>query len=302
MIEDEFDFQNIDRVNFAVALRSNGNHNFVPTDGPIKEALKDVLRSTVEAFATLDGDWQPHDVSEDYGELRRTYASRDTDYLTDLSAIFDAGDLDDLANVHQHVQDIDFYFTVFHDRQGRKAVGIKKATQLKGTLGARNKLMRLADDSLRMIEDEVLKLDREFDAIITEAHVFMLKVRSVEYLANIVEHVASAAAAKVQQIQEALAFLDLSRIRDDISRHPRMARMAASIAARNDLAQIQRDRVQELAEQHGLVFNEVGGRLQCRRKDEAKLLEILDARRYHLDLTATGPVPYRATGRQRVTI
>jgi hypothetical protein len=301
MIEDEFNLANIESVNFAVALRSNGNRYFVPTDGAIKEALKEVLRATVASFANIGGDWEAHDVSEDYGESRRTYAPRDTDYLTDLSAIFDAGDLHDLANAHEHVQDIDFYFGVFHDDVGRKAVGIKKGTQLKGTLGARNKLMRLADDTLRMIEDEVLKLDREFDAIMTDAHVFMLKVRSVEYVANIVEYVAGAAAAKMQQIQDALTFLDLSRIRDDISRHPRMARMAASIAARNDLAQIQRDRMQQLADQHGLVLKEVGGRLQCRRQDEAKLLEILDARRYHLDLTAKGPVPYRATGRQKVT-
>lgn len=301
MIEDEFDLANIQSVNFAVSLRSNGNRYFVPTDGPIKAALKEVLSNTTAGFNQIDGDWQLHDVSEDYGEARRTYAPRNTDYLADLSSIFDAGALDDIANAHEHVPDIDFYFGVFHDDQNRKAIGIKKATQLKGTLGARNKLMRLADDTLQMIEDEVLRLDREFDAIMTDSHVFMLKVRSVEYLANIVERVAGAAAAKVQTIHDQLTFLDLSRIQEDIARHPKMARMAASISARNDLAQIRRDRVEEIAEHHGIVFKEVDGRLQCRRQDEAKLLEILDARRYHLDLTATGPIPYRATGRQRVS-
>jgi hypothetical protein len=301
MIEDDFDFHNIHGVNFGVALRDNGSRYFVPTDGAIKEALKEVLGSTVTGFTQLDGAWELHDISEDYGDRRRVYATRATDYLADLSALFDAGDLDDLANAHEHVPDIDHYFGIFYDNQGRKAVGIKKGTQLKGTLGARNKLMRLADDTLRMIEDDVLKLDREFDAVITDEHVFMLKVRPVEYLANIVEHVAGAAAHKVQQIHDTIDFLDFRRIQADIAKHPKMARMAASIAARNDLAQIRQDRVQELAEQHGLVLKNVEGRLQCRRQDEAKLLEILDARRYQLDLTGDGPVPYRATGRQKVT-
>ena len=257
---------------------------------------------TVASFSPIAGGWEPHDISEDYGDRRRVYAARNTGYLSDLSAIFDAGDFDDLSNVHQHVQDIDYYFGVFHDNRGRKAVGIKKGTQLKGTLGARNKLMRLlADDTLKMIENDVLKLDKEFDAIITDGHVFMLNVKSVDYLANIVEHVAGAAALKIQQIHDALTFLDMSRIKEDIGQHPRMARIAASIATRNDLAQIRQDRVLELANQHGLVFREVGGRLRCRRQDEAKLLEIPDARRYYLNLTAAGPVPYRATGRQRVT-
>lgn len=301
MIEEEFDLADIRSVNFAVALRSNGNRYFVPTDVHIKDALKGVFSATVSAFENIDGDWQSHDISEDYGNRRRVCAPRDTDYLEDLSTIFDAGDLDDLANAHDHVADIDHYFGIFYDSQGRKAVGIKKGAQLKGTLGARNKLMRLADDTLRMIEDDVLKLDREFDAVITQAHVLMLNVRSVEYLANIVEHVSGAAAHKVQQIQNTVSFLDFSRIQADIARHPRKARMAASIAARNDLAQVQQDRVEELASHHGLVLKDVNGRLQCRRQDEIKLLEILDARRYQLELTATGPVPYRATGRQKVT-
>ncbi len=300
MIEDEFDLRNIQDVNFAVALRSSGKRYFVATDAQIKNALKDVIGATVAAFEQLDGDWELHDISEDYGDRRPVYAPRDTDYLTELSAIFDAGEFSDMANAQQRAHDIDYYFGVFYDSQGRKAVGIKKGTQLKGTLAARNKLMRLADDSLRMVEEDVLKLDREFDAIITDKHIFMLKVRSVEYLANIVEHVAGAAANKVQEIHQKVAFVDFSRIQEDIAKHPKMARMAASIATRNDLEQIRQDRVEELAEHHGLVLKEIDGRLQCRRQDEAKLLEILDARRYQLDLTETGPVPYRATGRQKV--
>ena len=51
-----------------------------------------------------------------------------------------------------------------------------------------------------------------------------------------------------------------------------------------------------------IVFNEVDGRLQCRVTDEAKLLEILDARRYHLDLTDDGGTPYRASARQKVAL
>jgi hypothetical protein len=228
------------------------------------------------------------------------YAARDTDYLSDLSDLFDAGAFDDIANADEHVHNIDYYFAIFHDNQGRKAIGIKKGTQLKGTLGARNRFMRVLDDSLQMVEDKVLKLDREFDAVIMDAHVFMLKVRSVEYIANIVDRVAGAAQHKVQNIHDTIEFLDLSRIRDSIQDHPRMARLAASIAARDDLDQIRQDRVEELAGYHGLVLSNVDGRLQCRRQDETKLLEILDARRYQLDLTATGPVPYRATGRQKV--
>jgi len=301
MIKDDFDIENIAAVNFAVALRSDGRRYFLPTDAATKNTIKTILQSTAEAFEQLDGDWRAHDISEDYGKRRRVFAARNTDYLSDLSAIFDEGDLDDLSNAHEHIRDIDYYFSIFFDSQGRKAIGMKKGMQLKGVLGARNRLVRLADDTLQLIKDDVLKLDPEFDAIITSSHILMLKVRAVEYMANIVEHVAGAAAHKVQQIHDTIGFLDLSRIRENISKHPQMDRMAASILDRDDLSDIKRDRIEDIAVHQGLVFKEVGGRLQCRREDEAKLLEILDSRRYHLDLTATGPVPYRATGRQKVT-
>lgn len=300
MIKDDFDLADIAAVNFAVALRSNSERYFVPTDTATKNTLKTILQSTVEAFDQLDGDWRPHDISEDYGKRRRVYAERDTDYLSDLSAIFDEGALDDLSGAHEHIRDIEYYYSIFFDSDGRKVIGIKKGMQLKGVLGARNRLVRLADDTLQLIEDDVLKLDPEFDAIITSSHILMLKVRAVEYMANIVEHVAGAAAHKVQQIHDTISFLDLSRIQENIFKHPQMARMAASILDRDDLSDIKRDRIEDIAAHQGLVFKEVDGRLQCRREDEAKLLEILDSRLYHLDLTATGPVPYRATGRQKV--
>lgn len=300
MIENEFGFSDIRSVDLAVALRAREQRYFVPTDGAIKEQLKRILQATKASFLQIEIDWERHDISEDYGDRRRVYAARDSDYLADLSGIYNVSHFPDLSNVHEHIQDIEYYFAIFHDNKAQKVVGIKKATQLKTTLGARNRLVRLVDDTLQLIEDDVLRLDRKFDAIIADKVIFMLNVRSVEYLANIVEHVAGAAATKIQQIHDAVTFLDMSRIKGSIGEHPRMARMAASIASRSDLAQIKRERVVELADHHGLVLKKVDGRLRCRRQDEAKLLEILDARRYHLDLTATQPVPYRATARQRV--
>jgi hypothetical protein len=259
-----------------------------------------VLSATVEAFNAAGSDWEAYDVSEDYGKPRPIYAERGSDYFADVSAIYELGALVDLANLDSHVRDIDYYFCEFHDDEGRRIVGVKKATQFKTTLAARNKLVRVVNDTLRLIEESVLKVDPLFDALITEDYVFILNPRPLEYIANLVEHVAGAAEAKVQFVHEKIPFLDLTRIRGRIGKHPQMARIAASIASRADLSDFRRDRIEALAAQHGIVFKEVDGRLRCRVVDEAKLLEILDARRYHLDLADDGGIPYRAPARQRV--
>lgn len=302
MIDQAFGFQNIASVNFGISLRSSGDMYFIPTDGATKEALKGTLRATRDTFEELPGDWELHDISEDYGDRRRIFAPRGNEFMAELSAVYDAGALDDLTNIRDHAHDVDFYFAEFSDNQQRRAVGIRKATKLKGTLNARNRLMRLVDDTLRLIQDDVLHLDSEFDVIVTNANVFILNARQTEQIAKIVEQVAATAVAKIQVIHNAIPFLDLTRIAEKIARHPRMARNAASVASNPNLAGFQRPLIEALAAQHGIKFKELDdGRLQCRVVDEARLLELLDARRYHLDLQGNGGDPYRATARQRVS-
>jgi hypothetical protein len=300
MIDAEFDPNKIAAVNFGVKLRSTGQQYFVPTNDGVQAALKGILASTMDAFNAIDGAWQAHDVSEDYGERRRVYAARNGALMAGLSAVFDAAAPPDLANLDQHLGDLDSYLGVFWDDQGRKAVGIKKATRFKGTLAAQNRLIRLVDDTLVLIPEKVLKLDHDFDAVITNQHVFMLNVAAVAQVGDFVRLVAEAAQDRVQQIHDTVVFLDLSRIKAKIEHHPRMARLACSIAERPDLGMLSKEKVVRAATDHGVRFKEVDGRLLCNVTDEAKLLEVLDARRYHSDLTQDEPVPYRASGRQRV--
>ena len=167
MIDQEFDFQNVASVNFGISLRSNGDMYFIPTDGAAKEALKGTLRTTRNIFEGLPDDWELHDISEDYGNRRRIYAPRGSEFMAELSAVYDAGALDDLTNIQDHAHDVSFYFAVFLDNQQRRAVGIRKATKLKGTLNARNRLMRLVDDTLMLIQDDVLG-DRYFYRVLRD--------------------------------------------------------------------------------------------------------------------------------------
>lgn len=299
MITAEFNSGDISSADFHAALTS-GERFFVPIDVGVRNALKAILRETVGAFESLEGNWEAHDISEDYGERRRIYTFRTNPLFQTLSDIFDSGALAELPDLQNHLADLDYYFAKFVDHAGRVIVGVKKARNAKATLGAQNKLVRLVDNSLQLIEERVLRLDRTFDVLITTDHVFILEPRPMEQVAQLVQQVAASATAKVQAIHDAVTFLDLSRVREKIGRHPKLARIAHSVASNPNLTLMQRVVIEELARAQGVRFKEVNGRLLCNVTDEAKLLEVLDARRYHLDLTATGAVPYRATARQAV--
>lgn len=301
MIENDIDIGNIASVNFGIALRSNGNQYFVPTDTRLKAALKEMITGTVAALNAAQGDWQPNDIFEDYGQRRRVFCNRDKEYMAVFSALFDAGALDDLTNLPDHVNDIEYYFADITDNQNRRMVGMRKATQFKGTVKAKNRLVRMTNDTLSIIEDTVFKLDNEFDVLITDANVYILNDTQMQQIAHITSRVAATAKDKIQTVEDTITFLDLSRIKEKIEKHPRVARYAVSIAQNPLIANFQRAKIESLAQQHGIVFKELeNGKLQCCVQDEAKLMELLDARRYHLDLADNGGDPYRATGRQKV--
>ncbi|WP_294308209.1 Kiwa anti-phage protein KwaB-like domain-containing protein [uncultured Sphingomonas sp.] len=299
MINDEFNTGDIASVDFCATLK-HGERFFIPTDGGVQDALKTILGDTVSGFDAIEGDWELHDISEDYGERRRVYAPRNLPLFETMSEIYDSGALPELPDLQNHLAELDYYFAKFVDSEGRTMVGVKKARTAKATLGAQNKLVRLIDNTLVLIEERVLRLDRQFDVLISADNVFILEPRATEQVAKIVERVASSAAAKVQEIHDAVPFLDLSRIKVKIARHPKLARIAHSIASNPNLHDIQRAVIEDLAAAQSIRFKELNGRLLCNVADEAKLMEVLDARRYHLDLTATGAIPYRATARQVV--
>lgn len=301
MISDEFSIESISSADFGAKLKEDAQLYFVPANDRARGALKQMMSDTVAAFDRLESEWEPLDISEDYGEARRVFAERASEYMADIGPFYDVGALPELNNLPERLPRLEAYFAVFRDGQGRKAVGVKKAAQFKATLGAEGKLLRLTGDTLTLIDEKVVRLDQTFDAIVTERHVFILAPRRVELLGNYAAKVAATAEEKVQLIHDTVAFLDLSRIKAKIGGHPRIARLAASVAQRADLAETEKDYVIEHARLQGVTLKEVDGRLLCNVAHEMKLLEILDRRRYQVKLTPADPEPFRASGRQRVT-
>ncbi|RYG85176.1 MAG: DUF4868 domain-containing protein, partial [Alphaproteobacteria bacterium] len=290
----------IAKINFGVCLKPASDYRFVPTAVGVQMSLVNVLQDTIEKYEAIDGNWQNYDVSEDYGEARKVRLARAEPLAVRLSNLFDMDAMADVGNIIQLVPNVEFYFAQFWDDQGRKAIGVAKSPQFKAHLGAQGRIWKWQDDVLSIVEGNVFRIERFFDAVITSEAVYMSKPRAVEAIADIVSEVANTAAAKIDIIEAGVTFLDLSRIKADIGSHPRMARLAAAIAKRDDLADISQDRLGALCLQQGIGLKEIGGKLQPVRRSEYALLEALDHRRYTTQLTVADPLAFRASGRQRV--
>lgn len=299
-IREEFNVGTADRVNFGVCIKPDDAYRIAAADAAVQRTLIQILSLTIDTLEGMGGDWEEYDVSEDYGDPRKINMPRADPLAAKLYQLYDMDGLPDVGNIMDHVQNVKFYFAHFWDREGNKAVGLSKTVRFKASLSSNGRLLQWKDNTLKVVDGGVLTLDRFFDAIITNNRVYMAKPRPVEQVADIVEEVAATAQTKIDEIQAAMPFLDLSLIRRDISKHPRLARLAASIAKRTDLGDIKQDKLIEVCEQHAILLRPLDGLLRPKRTNETALLEVLDDRRYSTQLTEAAAIPFRASGRQKV--
>jgi hypothetical protein len=299
MIAHSFSLGEISAVDFGVSLKDRRKFS-VPVGDDVQDSLQSILESSIQRYAEREGDPEEFSASEAYGEEKKIFASLSSELMVEIRSVYEVLSLADMANVNDHIEEVDYYFTRFYDSQGRRLVGFKKASQLKSSLRARGRLVRIRDNSLQLIEDKVLKLDTDFDCIAASENIYILNPKNVELIADIGKIAAQAAASKLSLIESSVSFLDFGGLQETIATRPRTARLVVSVATRTDLADISREQVQHLARQHGVALNETSsGRLSPNPKDCHRFLEILDDRRWSSNLTSA-LTPFRAASRSRV--
>lgn len=299
MIDKEFDPSSIKSFQLGVSLYS-GEKYLVPIDNSVNLAFEDMLARTTEAINTRSGEWEEFSLSQDYGNTERVYSPRTKVIFKELSDLHQTKVYPDMANFVENATSIDFYFVIFHDQKDRKAVGVRKATQLKSTLGARSRFMQLIDNTMFMIENPVFRFDKDFDGVICDENIYFHRFMNMEYIAKITNKVAKAAEQKIPIIAAQVTFLDFSGFVDKIEDHPRTARLLVAISKRPNLDKYDQVEILAQAAAQGVGFvNEGEPSLRCRAADKHKLLEVLDDRRWISKNTTDEAVPYRASSRQR---
>ncbi len=299
MMEAEFDINTIQSVDFGISV--GGGYRVVPVDGEVQNALKEMLQTTVQNLLAKEEAWEEYSVSEEYSNNRKLYSPRESELMEEMAKIYKQDGFPDIVQMPNSVQDIRFYFAVFRDADSRKLIAVRRAAQFKGFVKARNKLIRVIDNTLKIIHQDVFKLDFSFDVLICDKNIYIEDVKGLEYLAFLTEAIANSAEGKLQKIQAAIPFLDLRAIVADIGSHPRTARLVVSIKFRANLANFDRSKIEAMANAQGMkLITDSAGNLRPRATDRHALMEILDDRRYVSNLTTTDPEPFRAKSRQRV--
>lgn len=189
------------------------------------------------------------------------------------------------------------YFARFTDTKDRRLTVLHRATHFKGVLKSR--LIRLVTDVLKIIEDKVFKLDADFDLLIDDEHIHILRPAAFEFAGQLQKAVMDAVPRHIASLQTDLSFVDFGTIQTYATSHPRAARYLASIRTQ-ETRNISLQNLKEICLSTGVEVFEKDGMLHVNEQHVMGFLEVLDRRRYELELVDGQPEQFRAQSRQRI--
>lgn len=299
----DFDLKSVSVTEFGIGRDNEGEQSFVavPVDAGVQAALREMTQATWDAMQADENSPAKYEPSEKHGATEYLYLPLDDDLASSVRDLHKAANLDIDASALSTPSDVFCYFARMADKKQRPLTALRRATQFKGVLKSKNRLVRMQDDTLKIIEDTVFKLDNDFDLLIDGANVYILRPSGFEFAGKLQQAILDAAPENVKEIAKDLAFVAFDGIEAYAIKHPRAARYLASIRAQNETKSLDKVLLKDLCKQTGVEVAESKGKITVAEGHELGFLEVLDRRRYELELVKGSPERFKAASRQKIS-
>jgi len=293
----KFNFKAIQSVEFGICLDTDAGESYrlVPCVTEVQAALKEMLAATVESLFDPEESIEEFSPAEKYGPTERLRIAISSEMVAKHRQVFETTNLATDTNGLGDVEKIVSYFAIFRDRAAQKLMAFRRAMQFKGIL--KKKLIRFSDDALRIIPDDVFKLDTDFDFIVCDGQILIWRPSGFVFTAGMDEHVAACAMQNVDHIAKDIACVDFSGLKKFVEGHKMGMRLVAAIRSRTDLAMISRNQLKRECKDSKIEVTEKNGKLIPTEGSELAFLKLLDRRRYALTLIPRKREIYEAASR-----
>jgi len=297
----KFELNAIQTVQFGVGRDDGDEHAFhcVMVDDAVQTALGEMATETWAIMRQLTNDPVRYEPSEKYSGCEHVYLPLDDDLAVRMRNLHEAVNLDIDQNALNDTEAMFCYFAKFTDARGWKLTALRRATQFKGVLKSR--LLWQSGDALRLMDDRVFKLDKDFDLLIDNQRIHILRPSGFEFAGKLQEAILGAVAGNVATLHADLPFVQFAGIQDYASTHPRAARYLASIRSQQEVAKIDRQHLINTCDATGVEITLNGRELIVSERHIMGFLEVLDRRRYEVKLVPNAPEQYRAPSRTRLS-
>lgn len=297
-----FDFENVKVTEFGVGLDNGDSQRFVavPVDAGVQSVVREMAQETWGAMQRDEDGLGRYEPSEKHGATEYLYLPFDDELAVSVRQLHKATNLTINTKALSDPTRVFCYFARLTDKKRRRLTALRRATQFKGVLKSKNHLVRMLDDTLKIIDDTVFKLDSDFDLLVDSAYVYILRPSGFEFAGHLQQAILNAVPENVKAIATDLAFVGFESIESFAGKHPRAARYLASIRGQKETKSIDKALLKNLCKQTGVKLAESKGKITVAEGHEMGFLEVLDRRRYELELVKGSPERFKAGSRKKI--
>lgn len=304
-MEPDFDIHNVKYTEFGVGrdaepgvsrdIEQAGPYVHVHVNKDVKKTLREMVTTTC-ALMRSEGLPLRYNPAEKHGANELLHLPLDDEMSASLKDLHHAVNLNLSANALKDLMTAFCYFVRMKDGEGRRLTALRRTTHFKGVLKHRNRLMRLVDNSLQVIDDKVFKLDTDFDMLVDNANIHILRPSSFEAIGKLQDAILAAAPQNIESLQRDIDFVNFDGVAAYAAKHPRAARYLASIQGQPK--NFNKAKLKKLCEDTGVEITEENGRIVVDKRNVMGFLQALDRRLYQIDLFTDEPETYFAASRQ----
>ena len=298
----EFDLDHVSVVEFGVGRDGGNEQSFVavPVDVAVQTALQEMVRETWDTLLKEEDGPVKYEPSEKHAATEYLFLPLEDDLAALVRDLHNAANLDIQASALADADDVFCYFARLTDQKKQRVTALRRATQFKGIVKRRNRLVRMIDNTLKIIEDTVFKLDNDFDLLIDATNVHILRPSGFEFAGNLQQAILDAVPENIKAIRKEIPFVEFDSIEQYACKHPRAARYLTSIRGQEETKSTDKSLLKKLCKQTGVEVEESKGKVNIAVGHEMGFLEVLDRRRYQVSLVMEKPERYRAASRRQI--
>lgn len=286
-------------IEFGVGLEDRKGETYVtiPIDENIRGALREMVEKTRSELEE-SGDQTLYEPSDKHGPKENLRLPLNSKLAANIRQIHEANNLPSDPAALSEPTTVFCYFTRMKDEDGNRLTAIRKATGFKGVLKERSHLIRLLNDSLRLVDEDVFKLDHDFDLLVDGNEIQILRHTGFESIGKLKGEIRKAVPTNIAAISHDLPFVDFSWIEGYATKHSRAARSLAAIREQ-DNKNIDQGKLKKACAQFNVKHKTVKGKLTIEPESIMDFLYLLDRRLYQSELT-NAPESYLAASRSRI--
>ena len=294
-----FGFDGVEETGFGVGVRLGEKPSFhsVLVGVEVAEYLREMAFATWQRMSDLDEDPRAFEPGQAYSGQDHLVVGVDDPLVELFLDLHTAPNLSEGQDLLEEPEDIFCYFVRLLDDQNRRLTGLRRAMSFKGL--AKQQLASLRGGTFRLMEDRMFKLDSDFDLLLDDDQVHILRPSGFENLGSFQRLIREAVPGNVAGLRRSLPFVEVDTIEQYASQNMRAARLLASIQ-RQPLDGITMDSLVEECATNAIVVVDAGGQLVVEAEAIIGFLETLDRRRYTVNLVPNERERYLAPNRRRI--